>query len=476
MKLETKKIKWNAVASLKEMLIWAVILVVALIMGARQFFTPLSKKAETARSQVLAKQMELEAYKKFLKSGNTANKKTLEGMDLNKQAMAQKVKDAFTKVNMSSDVVESELLSALTNPAYSKAALLEKFNFVGEKKQAGYSEMNIDLKITGTYNGIGQYLSFIRELPYLIRIDSIAIGNKDGNNNQGQVELSAKAVLYVGEPKAMEQMAQANPRTDMATDLLIEITGGKAAITPFSAQPRDMTNWSVHELKLTSTMAGGARPTALINGKVFSLGDEIADFKIVEVRQREVVLQRGDVQHILKIEEDNSYVSSGQSFLSKTLEPASTQALENTVPNPNNAVQGSGNLNSLSTEEQSGQAIEKKNEASNEASADNASGSTKSGGAAGGEGNIGSPSTGTNPQATNTADSKHYDNPYGVLTPSNEQEPEKKAQAVQEGGGHEDGPSSKKVKLDPNKVENIKFTPRDELEDPPDGVSADSNL
>lgn len=475
MKIEAKKIQLNSVASAREMIIWGLILVVVLGLGAKQFFAPLSKKVETAQSQLLAKQMELEAYKKFLKGGNAANKKSLEGMDLNRQNMAQKVKDAFGRVNMSPDVVVSELLSALTNPAYAKAALLEKFNFSGEKKQSGYSEMNLDLKLAGTYNGTAQYLSFIRQLPYLIRIDSITIKNKEGENSQGKVEVTAKAVLYVGEQKAMENVAVNSSRSDMATDLLVEIMGGKTANTPFSAQPREMSNWSLHELKLTSTMAGGARPTALINGKVFTLGDEIADFRIVEVRPREVVLERGDVRHILKIDENENYGADSAPFITHSSE---------SVPNANAALSQNPSATPPAAEEaqappnpenpaNSGTAggdpdpnAEKKTE--NSALAGGGSGS--SGGGSGGEGASG----GSNAAEMNQEQKdrmKAIDAERGVLTGHRDGQSEEAVEGG-EGGQNPGGNGPRRSRLDPNSVEDVEGVPYDDLEevfDPPLG-------
>lgn len=473
MKIDSKKIQLNAVASAREMIIWGIILLVVLIMGAKQFFTPLSKKVESAQSQLLAKQMELEAYKKFLKGGNTNNKKSLEGMDLNRQNMAQKVKDAFGRVNMSPDVVVSELLSALTNPAYSKAALLEKFNFLSEKKQAGYAEMNLDLKLGGTYNGIAQYLGFLRQLPYLIRIDSISIKNKEGENADSKVELSAKAVLYVGEQKAVENVIQANSRSDMATDLLAEITGEKSANTPFTAQSREMSNWSLHELKLTSTMAGGMRPTALINGKVFTLGDHIADFKIVEVRQREVVLERGDVRHILKIDENEGSTMESKPFITHdgnaapanpALAPSEGGAQAPAAADPQQAAPAEDPSNPAPTQGGSGGTDNPNNNADNPAVAGGGGGG---GGANTAEASPGSSptSTGNNPQAQSPeALAKARENPYGVLGGPNERE-EKIADQQDGSGGSPNNPPTGRTRLDPNSVEDIEGVPYDDLEE-----------
>lgn len=469
MKVDVKNIQWNAVASAREMLIWGLVLCVVLFFGAKKFFTPLSQKVETAKSQLLAKQMELDAYKKFLKSGNAASKKSLEGMDMNRQMMAQKVKDAFGNVNMSPDVVVSEILSALTNPAYSKAALLDKFNFVGEKKQSGYSEMGLDLKLTGTYNGIAQYLDFIHKLPYLIRIESISIKNKEGQNPQSKVEIAAKAILYVGEPKVLENIAQANSNSDMATDVLVEITGGKVANTPFSAKPRDMTNWSVHELKLTSTMAGGARPTALINGKVFTLGDVVADFELVEVLQREVILKRGDVKHVLKIDEDMGVGTDSAPVLSHTNEAASPEEAPKILNHEKNNEAVAGNNPSDNAQEGAGQnspsSAEKGSEAGAEGSSASAQGPT-SGDSAGGaaSGSPGNPNPNA-PQEYSEEQKKIFsDNKYGTQTRTETPEEEVEAQSGGGGGANPD-PITKKSKLDPNSVEDIEGVPFDDLED-----------
>lgn len=473
MKKEMKKIQLNAVASAREMIIWGLILVVVLIMGAKQFFTPLSKKVETAQSQLLAKQMELEAYKKFLKGGNTNNKKSLEGMDLNRQNMAQKVKDAFGRVNMSPDVVVSELLSALTNPAYSKAALLDKFNFISEKKQAGYTEMNLDLKLNGTYNGIAQYLGFLRQLPYLIRIDSIVIRNKEGENAGGKVELSAKAVLYVGEQKALENMTAVNSKSDMATDLLVEITGGKTAHTPFSAQSREMSNWSLHELKLTSTMAGGLRPTALINGKVFSLGDHIADFRIVEVRQREVVLEKGDVRHSLKIDESEASGMESRPFITRDSDAAPVQTESGPVFGEAPAQQAAPSADpdhpTAPSEGSSGSTPEQAED--NPAEVPGSGGGGGGGGSGGASSGSGSDGTsGNNPTPLTEEElAKARANPHGVLSGPNDSA-EEVADQGDGGGSGGNNPPSGSNKLDPNSVEDIEGVPFEDLEEVNDPI------
>ncbi len=459
MSKDGKKIKLNAVASPLEMGAWAVVLLIVLFFGAKRFFTPLSEKVETTKSQVLAKQMELESFKKFLKGNSANNRKSIEGMDLNRQTMAQKVKDAFSKINMAPDVVMSELLSAMTNATYAKSALLEKFTLSGEKKQSGYVEMGIDLKLNGTYNGIGEYLGYIKQLPYLLRIETVSISNKekDPQKQQGsQVELTAHTILYVGEPKALENIVQGPSKTDMATDLLIEMTGGKSN-SPFSARPREMSNWSLNELKLTSTMAGGTRPTALINNKVFTLGDEIADFKIVEIRPNEVVLERGDVKHILSIHQENT-PEAEQGFIQKQTDPTHPNTAPTSAPAPSNSE--TPPEQAAPSEEQGGGSEKAPDENTHDkhANPENSNSAPEK------------PGAGNNPGGYSDKDWDTYtSNKSGVLGTGTVQEPtgntgntgnEPIAQ------NPEPDPGDKKDKLDPNKVEDLEEVPFEDLMDP----------
>ncbi len=298
-------------ASPREAAMWLLILLVLVFLGAKRIFAPMNEELHNTRAQLEAKKMELDAYKKILKSRVAAAKKLPTAMDLGRQMIAQRVKQAFEKANIIPDVVVSELMTDLTLSEFAKSALLEKFNFVGEKKQMGYTEINLDLRLMGSYNGIAEYLNKIRELPYLLRVEAFDLKPHEEDGSK-KVQLLAKSVLYVGNPKEKNSGTFSAPRSDTAMDLLLESTRAKLGKAPFEVKNREIEAWSLHELKLTSTMAGSSHPSALINGRMFEIGNEIADFKIIEIKPREVVLQRGDVHYILKIYEDN-YDNSAES-------------------------------------------------------------------------------------------------------------------------------------------------------------------
>ena len=55
---------------------------------------------------------------------------------------------------------------------------------------------------------------------------------------------------------------------------------------------------------LRGTMVAGQRSLANISGVVVSLGEEINGYKLVDVRQREVVLQRQDDRRVLTVDQE----------------------------------------------------------------------------------------------------------------------------------------------------------------------------
>ncbi|MBF0491165.1 MAG: type 4a pilus biogenesis protein PilO [Deltaproteobacteria bacterium] len=301
-----KKINWKKLATPKEMGIWGAVMALVLILALKNYIFPLNANLHDTVSQLEAKRLEFAAYQKILKSKSSPGK-TGEKVEMGKQAVARKVKDIFERSN-TADVVSSELVAELTKAEYEKLAHLEDYNFGVKVQKAGFSQMDLDLKLTGSYDGIAEYLATIRSFPQIVKIESIEVKPLD-QNNRSQVRLIAKGTLYVGDPKTPPIAQSTTSRSDTATDILIELNSSKNSKSPFAAKPREIGAWSVRDLMLTSTMAGSAHPSALINGKLFEVGDEVAEFKLAEVRPQEVVLQRGEVQVVLKISDKPGTVS-----------------------------------------------------------------------------------------------------------------------------------------------------------------------
>lgn len=407
---------WNRIASQKELIIWISLLSLVLWVGARKIYSPMTEKLNAAHAQIDAKQMEVDIHQK-LKKNKVGFPSSPSESDSGRLALSQKVNQSFSRNNMAPDVVASELLTSLTSPKFSKAVLVEKFNFTGEKKQIGFSEMNLDLKLVGTYEGIANYLQAVRKLPYLLKVDSVSLKPYDAVDPL-KVELSGKVILYVGDKNLMVQFNSFS-RSDTAIDLLPGMNL-KKTYSPFVAKSREESAWSLRELKLTSTMAGGPHPTALINGQMFELGGEIAEFKIAEVRSQQVVLQRGDVRYILKLSEKLSGDSEGS----------------NEIGN------GRGKSSNSKTNSAEAMLVEE-----------------TSPGAESGQ-----------PDPEENIDS-YRKNEYGIMTeekdiPPSQQTPSEEASPENEPGT----PPDLEVltsKLNPNDVEDIEGVPFDDLEDPP---------
>lgn len=434
-----KKFKWNRAATQREIVVWAVVLCLVIFLGAKRFFVPITQEIRNAKALAEAKKVELETYRKMSKKSVPQ----AGGGNLGRQLIVQKVRDLFTKNNMAPDVIVSELLTELTKPEYVKAALLEKYNFTGEKKQNGYSEMGLDLKWVGTYDGIADYLNAIRDLPYLLKIETVDLKPQDPTN-PFKVELIAKAVLYVGDPKVAQLMQTEIRRSDIAADLLFEGTGAEKPMrTPFAVKPREMSAWSLHELKLTSTMAGSQRPTALINGKIFELGQEVAEFKLVEIRPREVVLERGEIRFVLKIQEalgKGGEEGEPSIFSSK---PESQPSVNPEAPKSETPPAAVEKLPDSSGTEASPEPSPEDPAAENDEEEKGPSASPSSGSGGGGGAYAQGPANG---EISPEEWARYKANEYGILTPPPEQEG--------------------KRKLNPNEVEDVEGVPFEDLETP----------
>jgi Tfp pilus assembly protein PilO len=295
-----KNFQWNATISNREAVMWIGLLFFLLIFGTKQWLVPFTSELHTLQGQLETKKLELAKLGKVVQPQGSDSKQ--DSINMSQHLILDKVKEFFERPNTVPDVIVSELMSQLTSPENAKDAMLDKFAFAGETKQNGLNEMKFDMKLVGSYEGITNYLSMVKKLPYLIKLTSIDLKPQNPEVPE-KLEFFAKSVLYVGTPSATNRVSGEVSQSDVATNLLMELNGSKSSRTPFSAKSKETAGWSLNELKLTSTMAGCHRATALINGHIFELGDEIADFKVSEIRPQEVVLKRGELSYVLKISE-----------------------------------------------------------------------------------------------------------------------------------------------------------------------------
>lgn len=68
-------------------------------------------------------------------------------------------------------------------------------------------------------------------------------------------------------------------------------------------QLRDIREW-VDSLELQGTTLG-RHPTAMINNRIYRLGEKINDFKIVRIEPRQIVMHQGDIEVVLPMSDEN---------------------------------------------------------------------------------------------------------------------------------------------------------------------------
>lgn len=296
----SRKIPWNRLVATRELMIWSSVLFLAFHFLGKKVLTPANAALKEVQGQAVAKRMELKALQDFKGGALKGPPASARGAARNRLEILGKVQEAFGRAKTVPEVATSEFLMALTQPQFSKAATLAKFSYLGEKKQPGYTELNLDFKLVGSFDGISRFFRLMGKIPFLFRTQAVGL-QPIGEKDPGTVQLVAKAVLYVPDPKAGPTQAAAGlDRAELGADLLRDRPPPRD-LAPFQAPSRDRNHWSLQELQLTATMAGGRKPSALINGTLFALGDVVSDFKLAEIRPQEVILQRGDVTHALRI-------------------------------------------------------------------------------------------------------------------------------------------------------------------------------
>jgi len=293
-------------ATPREIITWGLTLGMLFFVGFNHFLAPSFKKTDEAQAKIQFEQIQLKAHQNFGKS-KKINKSGLS--NTNRKAIQDKVKRALTNSAMSSDVIISQIMTELTGPRYSQLAWMKSFTVKEEKDEKGFTEIKFDIILIGKYLDIARYLKSMRALPYLISTQGIQV-KPFLIDNSDKVLVVANNVLYVSKNSKSKPF---NKPTDLIRGELgtkkeerQNLDSNSEFQAPFASKARGARAWSVNELDLTGIISGGFKPTALINGRVFELGDEIAGFRIADIRPQEIVLKSNFRQHILKIKEMRS--------------------------------------------------------------------------------------------------------------------------------------------------------------------------
>ena len=174
-------------------LIFLFILVVGLIYYF-YFYQPQTVKLNALRNKLDAKVKQLKA-----KSILLHKKKSLEGKYEKEVEKLNKEKKIFLKVNQ-----KDKLIVDLNQLVTHSKIKLVAIKALATKKKNNYLQFPVQVQVTGNYNELINYLHQIRELDYIIRVNTLNVITKSKASNQikAQLKLSSYALITEEDEKS----------------------------------------------------------------------------------------------------------------------------------------------------------------------------------------------------------------------------------------------------------------------------------
>jgi type IV pilus assembly protein PilO len=106
------------------------------------------------------------------------------------------------------------LLTDINQAGLGRGLTFELFKPAAQEKMADfYAELPINIKITGNYHDMGAFASDVAQLPRIVTLNDVAIGNDKGTLT---LEAVAKTFRYLDEEEVAKQRAAAKKDKDKA--------------------------------------------------------------------------------------------------------------------------------------------------------------------------------------------------------------------------------------------------------------------
>ncbi len=104
------------------------------------------------------------------------------------------------------------LLTDVNQAGLGRGLQFELFKPAAQEKMADfYAELPINIKLTGSYHDMGAFASDVAQLPRIVTLDDVAIGNDKGVLS---MEAVAKTFRYLDEDEVAKQRALAKQAKD----------------------------------------------------------------------------------------------------------------------------------------------------------------------------------------------------------------------------------------------------------------------
>lgn len=304
--------KIDQVVPKRELILWSAVLTVFLLLGFSQWVIPSYQAKKKLNQKIQQTQAQLASQKKMVAQHQELKSKS---MKPEMRAAQEKVQNFFKNNAQSSDELLSELMTQLTAVQSGKMALLKRFTVEEEIEKNGYRQIYFKMNLMGDYHDIAKFMKKLKTWSFLIGTKAVQM-QPSGETATPRVEMVTENVLYVfaknAPTKKVIAKAQKSPlhasqsnslqRKTFPNKPLVKAPKRQRATSPFSSKSNQTTTWSIFDLKLTGVISGARHPTALINGQVFELGQQVGEYQIVEIKPNAVMLKNGEVTHQLKME------------------------------------------------------------------------------------------------------------------------------------------------------------------------------
>ena len=98
-----------------------------------------------------------------------------------------------------SDTEVPGLLEDITNKGVENGLVINSITLGAERTKEYYIELPIDIVLSGSYHGIGSFVSSIAGLPRIVTLHQFDIGTDKKNDSLLTMKITAKTYRYKGE-------------------------------------------------------------------------------------------------------------------------------------------------------------------------------------------------------------------------------------------------------------------------------------
>jgi Tfp pilus assembly protein PilO len=267
------------------------------------------------RTLIVPKRLGVESMKKNLKnidfqiSTVLGEEVTLKGGAQEAEQIEEQLKQLILKIPSEKDIpkVLNKFLTEVGKGLNIDYTLIQPKKIETEGR---YKRLPIELKFTATYPHFTSYLSQLKNLPEVMRIDSLDMRRSPANPNLLNVHLLISAFVIAGDvEKRAEAIApEAYPKevpekSPFKPEPIPQPKKEEPAKKPSSkAEVAPAAEFEEPELNLQGILRGNLK-AAIINDRVVYVDDLIEGYRLVNIKENSVVLKRGRKTRTLDLNE-----------------------------------------------------------------------------------------------------------------------------------------------------------------------------